>query len=194
MPDMNKVEIVIDNERYSVFTDEDMEYIKKVENLINTQVEYFKNSNKRFNSHTSVIFTSFVLADKYLKSIRQLGEIENKIKKDFKTTDEENEKLKEQIEKIKKHFKTTDEENEKFKKQLEKIQKEYSSVCEEKEKYLEELLIKNNETELFEETIKKYKHILDERSKEIIQNKIIIEELKKKNKELEDLLDIETSS
>lgn len=171
MPDMNKVEIVIDNEKYSVFTDEDMEYIKKIENLINTQVEYFKNSNKRFNSHTSVIFTSFILADKYYKTIKQLDEMENKIKKDFQETDEEKEKILEQ---------------------LENIQQEYNRTCEEKEKYLEELLIKNNENELFEETIKKYKHILDEKSKEIIQCKIFIEELKKKNDELEDLLDIET--
>lgn len=173
MPEMNKVDIIIENEKYSVYTDENMEYIQKIEEIINKQIDYFKNSDKRFNSHTSLIFTTFLIADKYLKCINQLNDIEDRNKEEYEKRDEEKENLKFQYEELK---------------------KEINTVCEDKEKYLEELMIKNNETELLGNTVEKYKQMLDEKREELMQCKITIEELRRKNKEIEDILDIETSS
>lgn len=172
MPEMNKVDIVINNEKYSVFTDEDKDYIKKIENLINNQVEYFKNSEKHFNGYNSVIFTSFVIADKYLKAIKQLDKFEYRVKSKPKLSKTEMEKNA---------------------LELKKVKNEYDKVCDEKEKYLEELLVKNSEKELLEDKLREYEKKLSLNKEEIFQLEIQIEELKRANKELEELLELETT-
>jgi cell division protein ZapA (FtsZ GTPase activity inhibitor) len=64
---MNKVEIVIGEKKYNVKTDESPEYVKKIESVLNDQINIIANQNKRFNDIDKLILSSFVIVDRFLK-------------------------------------------------------------------------------------------------------------------------------
>src|SRR6056297_2278948 len=81
MPDLNNIEVIISGQKFKVQSDESKEYIKKIEEMINKKIDNFKESNKKFDNYSSLVFTSFLLADKYLKLVDKLEQMEdNKIK------------------------------------------------------------------------------------------------------------------
>src|SRR6056297_309223 len=81
MPDLNNIEVIISGQKFKVQSDESREYIKKIEEMINKKSDNFKESNKKFDNYSSLVFTAFLLADKYLKLVDKLEEIEdNKVK------------------------------------------------------------------------------------------------------------------
>jgi len=77
MPDLNNIEVVISGQKFKVQSDESKEYIKKIEEMINKKIDNFKDSNKKFDNYSSLVFTSFLLADKYLKLVDKLEEVED---------------------------------------------------------------------------------------------------------------------
>lgn len=71
---MNKVEIVVGDKKYSVRTDESPEYVRKIESVLNDQINIIANQNKRFNEIDKLILSSFVVIDRYLKLSDEINE------------------------------------------------------------------------------------------------------------------------
>lgn len=80
-----------------------------------------------------------------------------------------------------------------YKNNNDELRKKYDLINDEKEKYLEELLFINNEKEDLVNRINELQEKLNRKETEIFQNRIEIEQLKKENQEMMELLDAETS-
>jgi cell division protein ZapA (FtsZ GTPase activity inhibitor) len=72
MPEYYSYEINICGKKYKVQTDENQEYVKKIEDMINSKILQFRKADKKFDNYASLIFTTFVISDKYLKVLTQL--------------------------------------------------------------------------------------------------------------------------
>src|SRR6056297_1434184 len=102
MPDFNNIEVNICGQKFHVQSDENEEYIKKIEEMINKKIDHFKESNKKFDNYSSLVFTAFLLADKYLKLVDKLEEVEdNKVKlSEVKNMKSQMQKYKDKISKL----------------------------------------------------------------------------------------------
>jgi len=158
MPDFNNIEVNICGQKFHVQSDENEEYIKKIEEMINKKINHFKESNKKFDNYSSLVFTSFLIADKYLKLVDKLEEVEdNKIK----------------LSEVKE-----------MKSQLQKYKDKNAKLEEEKEKNLQELVQKNNGYNNMKNKIQSHKKQLEEKDDELAVTKEILEETESRVKEL----------
>ncbi len=163
---MNKVEIVIGDKKYNVRTDESPEYVKRIENIINNQINQISGSNKRFNEMDKLILSSFVIADKYIKLSNEVSDYRNELSEEIKL-------LKEQREKA-----LLDKED--------ALAKTSEAVLE-KERYREKLLARDNDREYLNTQIDKLQDKTNEQDQQLLKSEILINELKLKNEELEEI-------
>ncbi len=163
---MNKVEIVIGDKKYNVRTDESPEYVKHIENIINNQINQISGSNKRFNEMDKLILSSFVIADKYIKLSNEVSDYRNELSEEIKL-------LKEQREKA-----LLDKED--------ALAKTSEAVLE-KERYREKLLARDNDREYLNTQIDKLQDKTNEQDQQLLKSEILINELKLKNEELEEI-------
>lgn len=163
---MNKIEIVVGDKKYNVKTDESPEYVKHIETVINDQINQIANSNKRFNEMDKLILSSFVIVDKYIKLTNEVTDYKNGII-------EEINQLKEQKEKA-----ILDKD--------EAYVKSQEAVLE-KERYREKLLARDNDREYLNSQIEKFQEKVSEQEQQLLKSEILINELKNKNEELEEI-------
>ncbi len=163
---MNKVEIVIGDKKYNVRTDERPENVKHIENIINNQINQISGSNKRFNEMDKLILSSFVIADKYIKLSNEVSDYRNELSEEIKL-------LKEQREKA-----LLDKED--------ALAKTSEAVLE-KERYREKLLARDNDREYLNTQIDKLQDKTNEQDQQLLKSEILINELKLKNEELEEI-------
>lgn len=163
---MNKIEIVVGDKKYNVKTDESPEYVKHIETVINDQINQIANSNRRFNEMDKLILSSFVIVDKYIKLTNEVTDYKNGII-------EEINQLKEQKEKA-----LLDKD--------EAYVKSQEAVLE-KERYREKLLARDNDREYLNSQIEKFQEKVSEQEQQLLKSEILINELKNKNEELEEI-------
>lgn len=101
---MNVIEINIGNRAFTVKTNENDEHVKKVERLINEQLDVFA-SYRKYNEAEKLIIASFTISDKYLKAIKELDDLKEEYKSQIQESKEkiislykENEELRSNIE------------------------------------------------------------------------------------------------
>lgn len=163
---MNKVEIVIGDKKYNVRTDESPEYVKHIENIINNQINQISGSNKRFNEMDKLILSSFVIADKYIKLSNEVSDYRNELSEEIKLLKEQREKA--LLDKEDALAKTSD-------------------AVLEKERYREKLLARDNDREYLNTQIDKLQDKTNEQDQQLLKSEILINELKLKNEELEEI-------
>jgi predicted nuclease with TOPRIM domain len=129
--------------------------------MINSKISQFKTADKKFDNYSSLIFTTFILGDKYLKAVNQL-EAEKKTKKEVISLSD--------VKKMRDENAT--------------IKKDLDEVTIEKDKYLQELIQKNGEFESLKNKIIEYEAILRERDEEIDLLEDVNKELEQKIKKM----------
>ncbi len=139
MPGYNSFDVNIGGKKYKLQTDENQDYVKKIESLINTKINQYKTADKKFDNYSSLIFTTFVIADKYLKVLHQL-EIEKKLNQEVISLSE--------VKKIK-------DEHSQLKIDLEQ-------TIQEKDQFLQELIQKNSEMDILTNKLKEYEKLIKE--------------------------------
>lgn len=155
---MNKLEIFIGGRKYSVKTDESPEYVKRLETIINDQINLITNSNRRFNEMDKLILSSFVIVDKYIKLTNEVSDYKKEIYDEMQVLKEEKEKADANL----------------------------SDAILEKEKYKERLSAKDNDREYLNSQISKLQEKSDEQEQQLLKSEMLINELKSKNEELEE--------
>ncbi|MFA9422590.1 MAG: cell division protein ZapA, partial [Sedimentibacter sp.] len=165
---MNKIEIVIGDKKYNVKTDESPEYVKNIETILNDQINTIANSNKRFNDLDKLILSSFVVVDKYVKLTREAADYKKEICDDIQLLKEE--KLKA------------------IKEKDDILNKSQDAILE-KERYREKLLARDNDREYLNTQITKLQDKLSEQEQQLIKSEMLINELKIKNEDLEEICD-----
>ncbi|NLB33134.1 MAG: cell division protein ZapA, partial [Tissierellia bacterium] len=160
---MNKIEIVIGDKKYNVRTDESPEYVKKIESILNDQINIIASQNKRFNDIDKLILSSFVIIDKYMKLSNEVMDYKKEIC--------------EEIQALKEGKETSDRERE------EAVSKATESTIE-KEKFKEKLLARDNDREYLNSQITKLQERVTEQEQQLLKTEILINELKFKNEEL----------
>jgi len=165
---MNKLEIIIGDKKYNIKTDESPEYVKNIEAILNEQINTISNYNKRFNDIDKLILTSFVIADKYIKSTNEINEFKKNIYSEMQSLKERAEKSTREKEEAKEKFNTANIE---------------------KEKYREKLLTKDNDREYLNSQISKQLEKINEQEQQLLKSEVLINELKNKSEELNDICD-----
>ncbi len=165
---MNKIEIVIGDKKYNVKTDESPEYVKNIETILNDQINTVANSNKRFNDVDKLILSSFVVVDKYVKLTKEADDYRKEICYEIQLLKEEKLKAIKEKEEI--------------------ISKSQESILE-KERYREKLLARDNDREYLNTQITKLQDKLSEQEQQLIKSEMLINELKIKNEDLEEVCD-----
>jgi cell division protein ZapA (FtsZ GTPase activity inhibitor)/predicted nucleic acid-binding Zn-ribbon protein len=160
---MNKVEIIIGDKKYNVKTDESPEYVKKIESVLNNQINIIANQNKRFNDIDKLILSSFVVIDRYLKLSDEIVEY----KKD----------MCEEIQNLKEAKESSEKERE------ESVNKTADAIIE-KERFKEKLLARDNDREYLNSQITKLQERVSEQEQQLLKSEMLINELKLKNEEL----------
>jgi len=160
---MNKVEIVVGDKKYSVRTDESPEYVRKIESVLNDQINIIANQNKRFNEIDKLILSSFVVIDRYLK----LSDEINEYKKD----------ICEEILSLKEAKELSEKEKE------EAVNKAADAIIE-KERFKEKLMARDNDREYLNSQITKLQEKVSEQEQQLLKSEMLINELKIKNEEL----------
>ncbi|NLK64707.1 MAG: cell division protein ZapA [Tissierellia bacterium] len=160
---MNKVEIVIGEKKYNVKTDESPDYVKKIEAVLNDQINIIANQNKRFNDIDKLILSSFVIIDRYLKLSDEIVEYKKEIC--------------EEIQALKEAKEVSDRERE------ESISKAADAVIE-KERLKEKLLARDNDREYLNSQISKLQDRVSEQEQQLLKSEMLMNELKLKNEEL----------
>ena len=160
---MNKVEIVIGDKKYSVKTDESPEYVKKIESVLNDQINIIANQNKRFNDIDKLILSSFVVIDRYMKLSDEIVEYKKDICEEIQTLKEAKELSEKERE--------------------ESVNKAADAIIE-KERFKEKLLAKDNDREYLNSQITKLQERVNEQEQQLLKSEMIINELKLKNEEL----------
>ncbi len=160
---MNKVEIVITDKKYNVKTDESPDYVRKIESVLNDQINIIANQNKRFNDMDKLILSSFVIVDKYLKLADEMVEYKKEICEEIQTLKEA--KISYESEKE------------------EAVSKAADAVIE-KERFKEKLLARDSDREYLNSQISKLKDTVSEQEQQLLKSEIIINELKLKSEEL----------
>jgi hypothetical protein len=153
MPGYNSFEVNIGGKKYKLQTDENQDYVKKIESLINTKINQYKTADKKFDNYSSLIFTTFVIADKYLKVLQQL-EIEKKLNQEVISLSE--------VKKIK-------DEHSQLKIDLE-------ATIQEKDQYLQELIQKNSEMVILNSKLDEYEQLLREHEERAAQEQLAAQE------------------
>ncbi|MFQ5585490.1 MAG: cell division protein ZapA [Thermodesulfobacteriota bacterium] len=72
------VEVNILEQRLYVKSDEEEEYIRRVETYLNKKVEEIKNNTKAVSTLDVALLTVLNVAGDYLKTVERLGELENR--------------------------------------------------------------------------------------------------------------------
>ena len=165
---MNKIEIVIGDKKYNVKTDESPEYVKNIETILNDQINSIASANKRFNDIDKLILSSFVVVDKYIKLTNEVTDYRKEICDEIQLLKEE--KLKAVHEK-------------------EDVLSKSQEAILEKERYREKLLARDNDREYLNSQIAKLQDKLSEQEQQLIKSEMLINELKIKNEELEEICD-----
>lgn len=165
---MNKIEIVIGDKKYNVKTEESPEYVRKIESLLNDQINIIASQNKRFNDIDRLILSSFVIVDKYMRLNNEATEYKKEMCEEIQTLKEAKE--------------SADKERE------EAISKSAEAIIE-KEKFREKLLAKDNDREYLNSQIAKLQDRVSEQDQQLLKSEILINELKLKNEELNELND-----
>jgi cell division protein ZapA (FtsZ GTPase activity inhibitor) len=160
---MNKVEIVIGDKKYNVKTDESPEYVRKIESILNDQINIIASQNKRFNDIDKLILSSFVIVDKYMKLSNEVMDYKKEIC--------------EEIQSLKEAKETADRERE------EAVNKAAESIIE-KERFKEKLLARDNDREYLNSQILKLQDRVNEQEQQLLKSEMLINELKLKNEEL----------
>ena len=163
---MNKIEIVIGDKKYNVRTDESPEYVRKIESVLNNQINITANQNKRFNDIDKLILSSFVIVDKYMKLTDEFLEYKKEIC--------------EEIQALKEAKESSDKEKE------EAANKAAEAVIE-KERFKEKLLARDNDREYLNSQISKLQERVSEQEQQLIKSEMLINELKLKNEELNEI-------
>lgn len=165
---MNKIEIVIGDKKYNVKTDESPEYVRKIESVLNDQINIIANQNKRFNDIDKLILSSFVIVDKYMKLTNEVLEYKKEIC--------------EEIQALKEARELSDKEKE------EEVNKAAEAVIE-KERFKEKLLARDNDREYLNSQISKQQERVSEQEQQLLKSEMLINELKLKNEELNEIND-----
>jgi chromosome segregation ATPase len=165
---MNKIEIVIGDKKYNVKTDESPEYVRKIESVLNDQINIIANQNKRFNDIDKLILSSFVIVDKYMKLTNEVLEYKKEIC--------------EEIQALKEARELSDKEKE------EAVNKAAEAVIE-KERFKEKLLARDNDREYLNSQISKQQERVSEQEQQLLKSEMLINELKLKNEELNEIND-----
>lgn len=165
---MNKVEIVIGDKKYNVKTDESPEYVRKIESILNDQINIIASQNKRFNDIDKLILSSFVIVDKYMKLSNEVMDYKKEICEEIQTLKEGKE--------------TSDRERE------EAVNKAAESIIE-KERFKEKLLARDNDREYLNSQIIKLQDRVNEQEDQLLKSEMLINELKLKNEELNETCD-----
>jgi cell division protein ZapA (FtsZ GTPase activity inhibitor) len=165
---MNKIEIVIGDKKYNVKTDESPEYVRKIESVLNDQINIIANQNKRFNDIDKLILSSFVIVDKYMKLTNEVLEYKKEIC--------------EEIQALKEARELSDKERE------EAVNKAAEAVIE-KERFKEKLLARDNDREYLNSQISKQQERVSEQEQQLLKSEMLINELKLKNEELNEIND-----
>lgn len=160
---MNKIEIVIGDKKYNVKTDESPEYVKKIETMLNDQINIIANQNKRFNDIDRLILSSFVIVDKYMKLNNEITEYKKEMCDEIQTLREAKERA--ELEKE------------------EAINKSAEAIIE-KERFREKLLARDNDREYLNSQITKLQDKVSEQDQQLLKSEMLINELKLKNEEL----------
>jgi len=163
---MHKVEIIIGGKKYNVTTDENPTYVKKIENVLNEQINLIANSNKRFNDIDKLILSSFVVTDKYIKITDEISELKKEIYHEIQTLKEKNE---ETI------------------KEKEEVLSKFDALNQERDNYKEKLSIKDNDREYLNSLIAKLQDKNNEADDQLLKSELLINELKNKNEELNEI-------
>lgn len=157
MPGYNSFEVNIGGKKYKLQTDENQEYVKKIESLINTKINQYKTADKKFDNYSSLIFTTFVIADKYLKVLNQL-EIEKKLNQEVISLSE--------VKKIK------DEHNQ--------LKIDMEATVQEKDNFLQELIQKNSEMDILRNKLNEYEKLISGLEEQLSQEQLAAQELQAK--------------
>lgn len=165
---MNKIEIVIGDKKYNVKTDESPEYVRKIESVLNDQINIIANQNKRFNDIDKLILSSFVIVDKYMKLTNEVLEYKKEIC--------------EEIQALKEAKESADKERE------ETANKAAEAIIE-KERFKEKLLARDNDREYLNLQISKLQERVSEQEQQLLKSEMLINELKLKNEELNEITD-----
>lgn len=163
---MNKIEIVVGDKKYNVKTDESPEYVKHIETVINDQINQIANSNRRFNEMDKLILSSFVIVDKYIKLTNEVTDYKNGIIEEINQLKQQKEKA--LIDKDEAYVKSQE-------------------AVLEKERYREKLLARDNDREYLNSQIEKFQEKVSEQEQQLLKSEILINELKNKNEELEEI-------
>lgn len=165
---MNKLEIVIGDKKYNVKTDESPEYVKNIETILNDQINSIASSNKRFNDIDKLILSSFVVVDKYIKLSNEVTDYRKEICDEIQLLKEEKLKAVQEKEDV--------------------LNKSQEAILE-KERYREKLLARDNDREYLNSQIAKLQDKLSEQEQQLMKSEMLINELKIKNEELEEICD-----
>ncbi|MBV1757480.1 MAG: cell division protein ZapA [Dethiosulfatibacter sp.] len=163
MPGYNSFDVNIGGKKYKLQTDENQEYVKKIESLINTKINQYKTADKKFDNYSSLIFTTFVIADKYLKVLHQL-EIEKKLNQEVISLSE--------VKKIK-------DEHSQLKIDLEQ-------TIQEKDQFLQELIQKNSELDILRNKLNEYEKLIKEH-----EEQAALEQQAKEDEKIEQVQQVE---
>ncbi len=165
MQGYNSVEIKIAGKKYKVQTNENQEYIQKIEEMINSKIHQFKSTDKKFDSFSSLAFTTFIIADKYFKILDQL----EKAKKVEASA-------------------SNPVEIKKLKEEKSNLVLDLDRSVEEKDKLLQELIQKNSEFDILASKLTEYENMLKEKEEELSfmneMNKELDEKFKKLSEDL----------
>lgn len=165
---MNKIEIVIGDKKYNVRTDESPEYVRRIESLLNDQINTIGSQNKRFNDIDKLILSSFVILDKYIKLSDELEDYKREIC--------------EELQRLKEEKEMADKERE------DAVSKAAEAIIE-KERFKEKLSARDNDREYLNSQISKLQDRVNEQEQQLLKSEILINELKQKNEELIDYND-----
>ena len=163
---MNKIEILIGDKKYNVKTDESPEYVKNIETILNDQINTIASSNKRFNDLDKLILASFVIVDKYVKLTKEINDYKKDICDEIQLLKEEKIKAVQEKEEI--------------------IEKSSEAVLE-KERYKEKLLARDSDRDYLNSQISKLQGKTSEQEQQLIKSELLINELKIKNEELNEV-------
>jgi cell division protein ZapA (FtsZ GTPase activity inhibitor) len=161
MPEYYSYEINICGKKYKVQTDENQEYVKKIEDMINSKILQFRKADKKFDNYASLIFTTFVISDKYLKVLTQL---------------EDNKKEKPEVISLAEVKRIKDEKI--------NLSNELEDAIQEKDKYLQELIQKNSEIDILRNKLHEYEKLISEKEEELLIMEELTRELEQKNKKI----------
>ena len=160
---MNVIEVNIGNRTFTVKTDENDEHVKKVEKLINEQLDVFAVNNRKYNEAEKLIIASFTISDKYVKLLKELSEV----KEDYKM----------QIQESKERIISLYKENEELRRKID-------SILTEKEELDTLLKSQKDSQQINSSKINDLKKLLSEKEKSLVQIEIELEELRRQTDSL----------